>query len=49
MEERRKIILREMEGELATTEQQCIKFENRVSSTMRIVEQLKSGTIHHLY
>ena len=43
MEERRKVILREMESELAATDEQRTKYEARQAATMRVIEQLKSG------
>ena len=43
MEERRKVILREMEAELKATEEQKTKHIRSHASTMRVIEQLRSG------
>ena len=46
MEERRKVILREMEAELKATEEQRTKHSRNHAATMRVIEQLKSGKLH---
>ena len=43
MEERRKVILREMQAELKATEEQKTKHIRSHASTMRVIEQLRSG------
>ena len=47
MEERRKVILREMEAELKATEEQKTKHVRSHASTMRVIEQLRSGKHTH--
>ena len=49
MEERRKVILREMEAELVATEEQCNNYGTRQAATLRVIEQLKSGICVHTY
>ena len=47
MEERRKVILCEMEEELKATEEQKTKHIRSHASTMRVIEQLRSGKHTH--
>ena len=49
MEERRKVILREMEAELKATEEQKTKHIRSHASTMRVIEQLRSGKHTHAH
>ena len=49
MEERRKVILREMEEELKATEEQKTKHIRSHASTMRVIEQLRSGKHTHAH
>lgn len=43
MEERRKVILMEMEAELKAAEEQRTKHSRNHATTVRVIEQLKSG------
>ena len=49
MEERRKVILREMEAELKAAEEQRTKHCRNHATTVRVIDQLKSGKHTHTH